>query len=495
MVDFTATAVSPTQIDLTWQENSLAETGFSIERSESDTSHFTEITTVGAGVTSYTDNGVVPATRYYYRVRAFRDQVYSLYSQTVTDMTNYADGRPLEASDPVPAHQATDVDVIQILQWKPGTAANSHDVYFGASTPPDFQGNQTGTTFDPRGLADETTYYWRIDEVNVFGTTPGSVWQFTTEAFTGTLGAHWPFNRAFGFLAIDATGNRNNGFLTNMLPSNWIDGIAGKALDFDGIDDYLWVEHDALIDVHIRGFTLSFWLRQSDDDLNTPWISKGIDSSQNIQAGYEIGNEGDHVVFRVADSDVESSLDFPNTDFITGDWVFVTAVRDRTEGQLLLYVNGILKAGVVDSTLNISQEANLFFGTTGEMQNFHKGALDDIRLYNYALLQEEIDVLYQSYLTHVSNSGLPEHYKTSLKNYPNPFNPTTTIAYTVARNDRVTLTVFNLRGQEVATIVDEMKKAGNYALNFDGSFLSSGIYTCHLNVGNEVRTTKLILTK
>jgi hypothetical protein len=67
-----------------------------------------------------------------------------------------------------------------VLNWTAGSGAASHDVYFGAGEPPAFQGNQPGTSFDPGGLADGTTYYWRIDELNEAGTTTGSTWSFTT---------------------------------------------------------------------------------------------------------------------------------------------------------------------------------------------------------------------------------------------------------------------------------------------------------------------------
>jgi hypothetical protein len=55
-------------------------------------------------------------------------------------------------------------------------------VYFGTSSPPAPQGNQPGTGFEPGTLNNNTTYYWRIDEVNGIGTTAGTLWSFTTEA-------------------------------------------------------------------------------------------------------------------------------------------------------------------------------------------------------------------------------------------------------------------------------------------------------------------------
>ena len=92
---------------------------------------------------------------------------------------------PGAASNPSPANGASGVDTEANLSWTAGANADSHDVYFGTDSTPDageFQGNQAGTTFDPGTLANSSTFYWRIDEVNVDGTTTGTVWSFTTEA-------------------------------------------------------------------------------------------------------------------------------------------------------------------------------------------------------------------------------------------------------------------------------------------------------------------------
>jgi hypothetical protein len=89
---------------------------------------------------------------------------------------------PGSASSPSPADSATDIAVGADLSWSAGSGATSHDVYFGTSSPGTFQDNQTATTFDPGAMANDTTYYWRIDEVNAAATTTGNVWSFTTEA-------------------------------------------------------------------------------------------------------------------------------------------------------------------------------------------------------------------------------------------------------------------------------------------------------------------------
>jgi len=87
---------------------------------------------------------------------------------------------PGQASNPNPANLATGVSIDADLSWTAGSGATSHDVYFGTAATPPFIRNQTATTYDPGTMATNTTYYWRIDEKNDFGTTTGVVWRFTT---------------------------------------------------------------------------------------------------------------------------------------------------------------------------------------------------------------------------------------------------------------------------------------------------------------------------
>jgi hypothetical protein len=84
---------------------------------------------------------------------------------------------------------------------------------------------------------------------------------------------------------------------------------------------------------------------------------------------------------------------------------------------------------------------------------------------------------------------------TLYQNYPNPFNPSTTIRFALPAASPVTLKVFNLLGQEVATLVNEVKPAGEHSVTFDGSALSSGIYFYQLRVNNFVESKKLMLVK
>jgi Carboxypeptidase regulatory-like domain/Secretion system C-terminal sorting domain len=81
------------------------------------------------------------------------------------------------------------------------------------------------------------------------------------------------------------------------------------------------------------------------------------------------------------------------------------------------------------------------------------------------------------------------------QNYPNPFNPTTTISYQIPSENFVTLKIYNVIGQEVATLVNSQQSAGTYYVKFNGTNLASGIYLYQLRAGEYVNTKKLILLK
>ncbi|NIA30855.1 MAG: T9SS type A sorting domain-containing protein [Actinobacteria bacterium] len=82
-----------------------------------------------------------------------------------------------------------------------------------------------------------------------------------------------------------------------------------------------------------------------------------------------------------------------------------------------------------------------------------------------------------------------------LQNYPNPFNPTTVIPFKTASNGFVTLKVYNVQGQIVATLVNKEMSAGSYQVVMDGYNLPSGVYFYKLKVGDYVQTNKMMLMK
>ncbi|HEX2982954.1 MAG TPA: choice-of-anchor J domain-containing protein [Ignavibacteriales bacterium] len=94
------------------------------------------------------------------------------------------------------------------------------------------------------------------------------------------------------------------------------------------------------------------------------------------------------------------------------------------------------------------------------------------------------------------NSPTPVLYSLS-QNYPNPFNPSTTIKYSIAEAGKVELKIYNMLGQEITTLVNEMKNAGQHEVKFNaaGINLSSGVYIYRIKSGSFVQTKKLMLIK
>ncbi|MCX6639141.1 MAG: C25 family cysteine peptidase [bacterium] len=94
----------------------------------------------------------------------------------------------------------------------------------------------------------------------------------------------------------------------------------------------------------------------------------------------------------------------------------------------------------------------------------------------------------------VTSAAIPEAYSLG-QNYPNPFNPLTSISFSLPQAAHVNLTVFDIMGREVATLVNGMREAGTHEVTFDASHLASGIYLYKLEAGDYSATNKMVLMK
>ena len=89
---------------------------------------------------------------------------------------------------------------------------------------------------------------------------------------------------------------------------------------------------------------------------------------------------------------------------------------------------------------------------------------------------------------------IPKEFKL-IQNYPNPFNPNTKIKFDLPKNVNVKLTIYDMLGREIETLVNEKLNAGSYEVTFDGTKYTSGVYYYRLNAGEFVETKKMILVK
>ncbi|MBK8984256.1 MAG: T9SS type A sorting domain-containing protein [Ignavibacteria bacterium] len=115
--------------------------------------------------------------------------------------------------------------------------------------------------------------------------------------------------------------------------------------------------------------------------------------------------------------------------------------------------------------------------------------------YSYRLKQTDFNGNFEYFnLSSEVVIGIPTEFKLS-QNYPNPFNPSTTINYEIPVDGAVSLKIFDMSGKEVMTLVDGVKNAGYYSINFNASNLSSGIYFYKLSANDFTSVKKMMLVK
>ena len=186
---------------------------------------------------------------------------------------------------------------------------------------------------------------------------------------------------------------------------------------------------------------------------------------------------------------------------------------DITHGYL---VDSLYRIGTLFTVKFIAHDGVIEFEYNGKILPYKKTKnvsgcffkLGDYTQSNSGTAPNEVDSAYaEAYVydytvTHETLTGTEtNNEKTSPtqivleQNYPNPFNPSTTIKYSIPTSGNVVLKVFDMLGNEVATLVCEEKSAGNYSIDFNAGRLSSGIYFYSLRSGNFTETRKLLLLK
>ncbi len=133
-------------------------------------------------------------------------------------------------------------------------------------------------------------------------------------------------------------------------------------------------------------------------------------------------------------------------------------------------------------------------GTTTQTQNYSFVDNPPSGKFLYRLKQIDYDGAYEYSSEIEAEVFAPKEY-TLQQNFPNPFNPSTTIGYTITEKGKVYLAVYDILGREVGVLVNEEKEAGEYSALFNSSGLSSGIYVYKILVNGFISSNKMILMK
>ena len=365
--NLTATAVSQTQIDLNWQDNSNNEDGFKIERRLPPSTTWTEIATLGANTTSYNNTGLTLNTNYCYQVRAYNAVGNSSYSNEACATTN--PNVPNPPSNLVAQFIPSPLSVQ--LTWT------------------DNSNNEDGFIIEREGLGPEA--FVIVDTVSANST----IYLDTTVTYLTYVYRLTAFN------------------------------ISGQSAYSDTAQ--------IVVPVELTFFNASI----KNEGVLLEWTT-----------ATEINNMG-----------------------------FEIQRNQSVEWETIGFVEGR--------------------GTTSEITNYQ--FFNDLSEFNssaklqYRLKQIDFNGVF-SYSNTVEVDFLVEKYSLS-QNYPNPFNPSTSISFTLTTKTFVTLKVYNILGNEITTLVNELIPGGNHKVKFDATGLPSGVYLYSLNAGDFVETKKMLLMK
>lgn len=301
---------------------------------------------------------------------------------------------------PEPADGAKGISLGDVtLKWTPGSGAVAHNLYFGTEpTNLELLGRVKDTsTAKPSRLARDTTYYWRIDEVQADGSAePSKVWSFRT----GGLVAWWKLDETEGTSAGDSSGNGLAGKLMGNPQWQPSGGKVGGALEFDAVDDY--VETDYATDLPV--WTVAVWVN-SPAAPSSEAPSGPVHRHKNYQinwnhsfddfrgaAGISVGGQWHAASFGKLGADT---------------WYHLVATYDGE--NLKAYKDGVLITNnSAPSGKPDAESATLKFGRHSVYTDYFRGTIDDVRIYTCALNEAEVAVLY-------SGKALPAVAKVTLE--------------------------------------------------------------------------------
>jgi len=346
-----------------------------------------------AGFTGYPyPDGLVNGTTYYWRIDEVNDaDPNSPWKGDVWSFTVPS----LKAYEPNPGDGLEFIPTDVTLNWTGGRGAILHNIFFGES----FEEVETATvgvpspfpTYTPSGLESGKTYYWRVDENDGDNTHKGDVWSFQTlpdiSISDPALVGWWKLDEGAGLTAVDWSGHGNHGTLNG--DPQWVMGYDADALEFDGIGDYVEVPHDVSLTVDTEVTVMAWIHAERHNSAAGNW--QGILGKSNSTRSYSFYTYTDGTLHFSTTSD-GAHVGSNSTGLVPlNEWVHVAASM-VAGGQHLYYINGEPAGeGVAGATLpGTADTATVRIGMTSEGGNGFLGLIDDPRIYNKALTQDEI---------------------------------------------------------------------------------------------------------
>ncbi len=340
----------------------------------------------------------------------------------------------------------------------------------------------------------------------------------TGNDISNNLIAHWTFDSDANNNVFDSTSNAFHGKGFNI---QYEDGPVSKAAVFNGTDSRIdFPEMGAAPPSKIGNLdfgSISLWFKfqnQGGDILPLLYFGESDPSLPHNSLIVEIGHNQDIGDRRLYFTIIVAPYNVTRFCFDNGfnlqenRWYHFAAVVSN-EGNTG-YLNGVeltgrrynLNSGAsytdFFAQVTAKKQLSLGFGRYGRNTSFFyfKGSLDDVRIYGRNLTGAEVQALYSlGKTTSIADNTFQYEKNLSVKNFPNPFNLSTTISWQSGVSGHTTLMVYDIMGRKIKTLVNEFRHQGIYNMVFDGMDLPSGIYYAKLQVENNISTVKMLIRK
>jgi hypothetical protein len=307
-----------------------------------------------------------------------------------------------------------------------------------------------------------------------------------SQSQSGQLVAYYPFSAN----AADSSGNGHNGAVSGATPVPDRHGQANSAYSFNGVSNSIRVPNAAGLNFQ-NAISVNFWMtvgafydREQYPISHGNWENRWKASISNKHLRWTV-----KTTTGIADLDTDHEL-------LLDSLYNVTVVFSGADMEV--YLNGNLDGYRSWSGQIMTTTIDMTIGQvlpSNDNYDF-RGTLDDFRIYDYALSVPAIMALAEVPVSAGPVNPVTLPRSTQLyPNYPNPFNPTTKIQFTIVNRQLTIVNVYDLVGRVVATLVNEVKEPGTYTVQFDGSKLASGVYYCRLQAGELSITHTMLLMR
>jgi hypothetical protein len=302
--------------------------------------------------------------------------------------------------------------------------------------------------------------------------------------------------------AQDIRSSNHGAFVNGAMCAN---GKVGQGFLFDGIDDYVQVS--SVAGLALPSVTVEAWVQ--------PAVTDRFQRILHNSAAYDLFiDDAAYLRFIISPESMGggTSVDVGWAGPVTaGVWIHVAGTYDEATGVGRIYLNGVLRAflDLQDANPLVGHGSTVTVGAYGGFLSYFQGAVDEASVYDRALTGAEIQGIVNADTAGKCKSAVhagscqTERSWSLNQNFPNPFNPVTTFQFTIVDRQLTIVNVIDVLGREVATLVNEVKEPGTYAVRWDAVGMSSGVYFYRLQArplsggqaGTFVATRKTMLLR